>query len=218
MQRVPEPELMDDEHQAVAYARADFSVSDQWFVDHLSAEFPGYLARVVDLGCGPAGVLIRLASAVPTVHVTGVDGSEPMLRLGRQAVHDAGRDAQVTLVQGLLPGLPIEPHAFDAVISKDLLHHLHDPAVLWAEARRLGRPGAAVYVMDLFRPPTLEAARAMTHAVVSREDPVLQQDFYNSLLAAFTADEVRDQLRAAGLPLTVEQVSARHMVIKGLLP
>lgn len=218
MQRVPEPELMDDEHQSVAYARADFSVSDQWFVDHLSAAFPDHLRRVVDLGCGPAGVLLRLASAVPGVRVTGVDGSAPMLRLGRQAVRDAGREAQIDLVQGSMPGLALDVHAFDAVISKDLLHHLHDPSVLWGEARRLGRSGAAVFVMDLFRPVTIEDARAMTHAVVAREDPVLQQDFYNSLLAAFTVDEVRDQLRQACLPLSVEQVSARHMVIQGLLP
>jgi SAM-dependent methyltransferase len=141
-----------------------------------------------------------------------------MLRLGRQAVRDAGYAAQVELVQGLLPGLPLETGAFDAVISKDLLHHLHDPSVLWAEVRRLGRPGAAVYVMDLFRPATIVDARAMTHAVVAREDPVLQLDFYNSLLAAFTVDEVREQVREAGLPLAVEQVSARHMVIAGLLP
>ncbi len=218
MQRVPEPELMDDEHQSAAYARADFSVSDQWFVDHLAAAYPGHLRRVLDLGCGPAGVLLRLASAVPDVRITGVDGSEPMLRLGWQAVRAAGREAQIDLVHGLMPGLALEAHAFDAVISKDLLHHLHDPSVLWAEVRRLGRPGAAVFVMDLFRPATAEDARAMTHAVVAREDPVLQQDFYNSLLAAFTVDEVRDQLRVAGLPLTVEQVSARHMVIQGLLP
>jgi ubiquinone/menaquinone biosynthesis C-methylase UbiE len=218
MQRVPEPELMDDDHQAVAYARADFSTSDQWFVDHLAAEFPDHLRRVVDLGCGPAGVLLRLASAVPGARITGADGSEPMLRLGRQAVQDAGHAGRVDLVQGLIPGLPLEAHAFDAVISKDLLHHLHDPSVLWAEVARLGRPGAAVYVMDLFRPESIEAARAMTHAVVSREDPVLQQDFFNSLIAAFTVDEVRAQLRDANLPLSVAQVSARHLVIKGLLP
>ena len=44
------------------------------------------------------------------------------------------------------------------MLSKDLLHHLPDPMVLWEEIKRLGRPGAAVYVMDLVRPATTEAA------------------------------------------------------------
>ena len=35
------------------------------------------------------------------------------------------------------------------------------------------------------------------------EDPILQRDFYNSLLAAFSLDEVRQQLRDAELELTV---------------
>jgi hypothetical protein len=37
------------------------------------------------------------------------------------------------------------------------------------------------------------------------------------LCAAFTPTEVEDQLRAAGLALTVEPVSERHMLIKGIL-
>jgi hypothetical protein len=54
--------------------------------------------------------------------------------------------------------------------------------------------------------------------VSGNEDPVLKEDFYNSLCAAFTVDEVRAQLRVAGLSLHVEKVTDRHMRIKGHLP
>ena len=37
---------------------------------------------------------------------------------------------------------------------------------------------------------------------------------YNSLLAAFTMDEVRAQVAAAGLALTVGPIGVRHMLIK----
>jgi ubiquinone/menaquinone biosynthesis C-methylase UbiE len=216
MERVLEPELMDDERQSVAYAKADFSASNQFFVDSLLRDFPAHLRRALDIGCGPGDVVLRLARAAPDVHVTAIDGSAPMIALARDAVRAAGLDGRITLVQGYLPGVLLESTGFDAVLSKDLLHHLPDPAVLWKEITRLGRPGAAVYVMDLVRPVTPEAARRIVDDVAAREDPILREDFYNSLCAAFTLDEVRGQLIDAGLALRVAQVSGRHMLVKGL--
>lgn len=216
MDRVLEPELMDDERQSLAYAKADFSASNQLFVDSLIREFPGHLHRALDIGCGPGDVVIRLARAVPGLHVTAIDGSGPMIALARDAVSAAGLRDRVRLVQGYLPGVSLEGTAFDAVLSKDLLHHLPDPAVLWKEITRLARPGGAVYVMDLMRPETPEAARRIVDDVAAQEDPILREDFYNSLCAAFTLDEVRGQLVAAGLDVDVSRVSDRHMLVRGL--
>ena len=48
------------------------------------------------------------------------------------------------------------------------------------------------------------------------EPGVLQRDFFNSLLAAFTPDEVRGQLAEAGLPtLQVKTISDRHVMVTG---
>ena len=63
MERVLEPELMTDEQQALAYAKADFSTSNQWYVDHLLADCPVELGNILDIGCGPGDVMLRLASA-----------------------------------------------------------------------------------------------------------------------------------------------------------
>jgi ubiquinone/menaquinone biosynthesis C-methylase UbiE len=217
MDRILEPEIMDDRAQAVAYARADFSESNQLFVDRLVAEFGHALLNVVDLGCGPADVTVRLAQAVHTAHITGVDASEEMLTLAREAVHAARLAGRITLHLGRLPGLALAERSFDAVLSKDMLHHLPDPQVLWREAQRLGRRGAAVYVMDLVRPSSPLEAREIVERVARGEHPILKEDFYNSLCAAFTVEEVRAQLRAAGLHLAVEQASDRHMRVKGVL-
>jgi len=215
--RVLEPELMDDEQQSVAYAKADFSASNQLFVDRLTADFPDRLRTVVDIGCGPGDVVIRLARAAQQAAITGIDGSAPMVALARDAVRAARLDSRVTLLQGYIPGVALEDHAFDAVLSKDLLHHLPDPRVLWREIARLGKPGAAVYVMDLFRPPTPLDARTIVDTVAASEDPILREDFYRSLCAAFTPIEVQQQLRDAGLDLQVLRVSDRHMIVSGLL-
>jgi SAM-dependent methyltransferase len=217
MERVTEPELMDDEQQSIAYAKADFSTSNQLYVDSLVGDFPTHLRAVVDIGCGPADVVIRLAKAAPHAAITAIDGSAPMIALGRTAARAAGMDDRLTLLHTRIPGPPPASQSFDAVLSKDLLHHLPDPRVLWNEVKRLGRPGAAVYVMDLVRPDSEETARAMVKEGAGSEHPILHHDFYQSLLAAFTMDEVRAQVATAGLDLTVAPIGVRHMLVKGTL-
>lgn len=209
---------MEDAEQALVYAKADFSTSNQWYVDHLLADFPKSLGNVLDIGCGPADVPVRLARAHSTIRIKAIDGSAAMLALAQKAIKAARLQKRISAVHGCIPGLPFDEHSFDAVLSKDLLHHLPDPMVLWSEARRLGRRGAAVYVMDLFRPDSQEAARTIVETVAGNEHPILKEDFYNSLCAAFTVEEVRLQISRARLGLEVIRISDRHMLIRGLLP
>ena len=219
MNRIPEPEVMDDPAQAVAYAGADFAQVNQAFVDRFRAAFPEFAAgRVVDLGCGPADIPIRLARALPAAHITGVDASAPMLALAREAVAAAGLADRIALVEGRLPGLPLPDGGFDAVLSNSLVHQLPEAAPFWQEVRRLGRPGAAILVVDLFRPEAPEAAQAIVGTYSGDEDPLLKRDFYSSLCAAFTPAEVTAQLRAAGLGhLQAQVVSDRHWAVAGRL-
>ncbi len=219
MDRIPEPEVMDDPAQALAYARADFAVVNQAFVDRFRASFPDVTAgRVVDLGCGPADIPIRLARAIPGAHVTAVDASEPMLALARQAVAAAVLADRIALAAGYLPGLPLPAGSFDAVISNSLVHQLPDAAPFWQEARRLARAGAAILVVDLRRPESPERARGIVNTYAAGEDPVHQRDFFNSLCAAFTPEEVAAQLKAAGLGhLKVEVITDRHWCVAGRL-
>ena len=159
------------------------------------SRLPDHLRTALDIGCGPGDVVIRLARAVPDLHITAIDGSAPMIALARDAVSAAGLDERVTLVQGYLPGVSLESTGFDAMLSKDLLHHLPDPSVLWKEIKRLGRPRRGG-LRDGSRSPRQRPsdARRIVDSVAAREDPILREDFYNSLCAAFTLDEVRGQL------------------------
>jgi hypothetical protein len=70
--------------------------------------------------------------------------------------------------------------------------------------------------MDLLRPASLADARVLVRTHAASEPPVLQRDFYNSLLAAYRPDEVHEQLVEAGLDgFAVETVSDRHLVVFG---
>ena len=218
MQRVPEPELMDAPAQARAYAEADFSEPNQLFTDAVCDRLDiAGSGRLIDLGCGPGDICLRLAAALPGWHITGLDAGPNMLALARQAVDQAGLAERIHLIHERLPeGCPSEQ--FDAVVSNSLLHHLPDPMSLWHSIARLARPGAYVQIMDLHRPDSIARARWIVDQHAADAPPVLREDFYNSLLAAWTVEEVGAQAEAAGLhDLQLSRPTERHWMARGVV-
>ena len=218
MQRLPEPELMIDAAQCQVYASADFAASNQMFVETVGKLISAGAVTVLDVGCGPGDVMIRLAGQHPSLKITAVDGSPAMIRLATKAVENRGLSNTIKTLQGCVPGLALPAGHFDAVLSKDFLHHLPEPSVFWHEVRRLVKPGGLICVVDLRRPESAQAAQAIVDAVAGREAEILRVDFFNSLLAAFTPAEIHEQLKSAELDLEVTILSDRHMLIQGYAP
>ena len=221
MHRITEPELMDDQAQAEAYAAADFAEAHSRIVDSFDNCFPGedVAGYILDLGCGPGDICFRFAARFPACSVMGVDGSRAMIRLANERkARDSVTDDRVRFIEGLLPGAPIPEMPFAAVISNSLLHHLHEPLVLWETILRYASPGTKVYVVDLFRPETVVEAQRLVSEYASGEPDILRRDFYNSLCAAFEPGEVEAQLATAGLAgLAVDVISDRHLAVHGVL-
>ena len=214
MQRVVEPELMDEVAQVAAYAGADFAASDQALVERL-AQVAGArsFARAVDLGCGPGNITLRLQARFPGLELLGLDGAPRMIEAARARSGVGGPRFEVCAFPS-----PDAPRDCDLVVSNSLLHHLHDPSVLWDEVRRRAAPGAFVFVADLYRPETPQDALRMVELYTVSEPEVLRTDFHNSLLAAFSDEELRAQLEAAGLGhFTVEYPDDRHVFIFGAI-
>ena len=224
MQRIPEPELMDEAGQVLAYAQADFAASDAAMVERLAQlcdEDPG--TALVDLGCGPGNISLLLAARWPAAKVLGLDGAPRMLTVARERLAGAPLELanRLRFEQTLLPlaaAGELEAH-FSAVVSNSLLHHLHDPAVLWQTVTQLGAPGAFDYVQDLRRPATPEAVEALVAAKMASAPEVLRCDYRASLHAAFTVVEVEQQLEQAGLTaqLQVAQRQERYLEVWGRL-
>ena len=90
MQRIPEPELMDEVGQVLAYAQADFAASDAAMVERLAqlcGEDPG--TTLVDLGCGPGNISLLLADRWPAAKVLGLDGAPRMLAVALERLAGA---------------------------------------------------------------------------------------------------------------------------------
>jgi len=219
IQRQPEPEVMNDPTEARAYAAADFTQVNQVFVERLlELVGPRPAATALDLGTGPADIPLRVVAVRPRWRVVAVDASRPMLEWAHQAVQKAGRLAAVGLVMADAKDLPFAPRSFDVIFSNSILHHITATERLWREIERLGRPGATVLIRDLARPANPQAARSIVHRYAGGESPLLQEEYYRSLLSAYTPREVRAQLDAAGFrTLQVAMVSDRHLDVFGHL-
>ena len=220
MQRTPESELMDDQDQAAAYAAADWSESHGKIPGYFRDRFPNFQqGRVIDLGCGPADISIRFGKAYPNATLLGVDGSETMLAFGRRRVEEAGLSSRITLEKRYLPDASLTSRAFDAVICNSLLHHFAEPLAFWRTAGRCGKPGAPVLIVDLLRPLDHETAVRLVHEHAADAPPVLQRDFIASLHAAYTIEEIREQLQAVSLKsFHVDHVDELHVVVWGETP
>lgn len=88
--------------------------------------------RLLDVGCGTAWLAEHFADYV------GVDGSEDAVNAAREH----GREALVHRVED---PLPFPDASFDAVVAKDLLEHVLDPAAVVREIGRVLRPGGRVF-------------------------------------------------------------------------
>lgn len=221
MNRIPEPELMDDPAQALAYARADFEQPHTQFIAQFRTCFPDWPGRghVLDLGCGPGDICRRFARAFPETIVHGVDAATAMLHIGREDLREAGLDRRIELFKGYLPGALLPREHYDAVISNSLLHHLHDPYALWQSVLRHALPGAPVFVMDLRRPASREEAAALVDTYAAGEPEVLRTDFHNSLLAAYRVEELDAQLHDIGIEwLRLQALGDRHIIAYGRRP
>ena len=220
MKRQAEAELMDGEDQARAYAQADFSEPHGHFIELLAGacqDMSG-TGMALDLGCGAGDISVRFARAFETWTVHGLDGSRAMLRYGYEAVIKAGLESRVVLAKSYLPEGEAPVESYDLVFSNGLLHHLPQAQTLWQAIKRWAAPAAEVFVMDLLRPCDTAQARKLVQDQVGYEPEILQRDFHNSLLAAYSIDEVEEQLLQAELShLQIKQVSDRHLTVSGRL-
>lgn len=109
-------------------------------------------ARVLEVGCGPGHLSIRLARQ-HGLNVTGLDLDPAMIERAR-ANADRSEDSDESgpsFLVGDVAALPFPDESFDLVVSTMSMHHWADPTSGMAEIDRVLRPGASALIWD-FRP------------------------------------------------------------------
>jgi ubiquinone/menaquinone biosynthesis C-methylase UbiE len=112
-------------------------------------------AAVLDVGCGPGHLAIRLARRGGGLSVSGVDLDPATIARADANVARAFRrddprrpDFQV----GDVAALPFPDRSFDLVVSTFSMHHWSDPAGGLAELYRVLLPGGRALIWDLAGP------------------------------------------------------------------
>lgn len=138
-------ELDDTEHARLRAQASGVGSNEIWA---LAGVAPG--ADVVDLGCGPAAVMLELASVVgPEGSLTGVDADPGMVERGRAAVTRVGA-TNIVIREGLAEDSGLPPGSFDcAVIRLVLIHNGGREQEIVDHAASLVRPGGRVLLIDV---------------------------------------------------------------------
>lgn len=223
--RVPESSLVMDEPEAVtAFARAGQpnGVLSGVYAYHLaqSCAVIGSGDTVLDLGCGPANLLVATAKLNPRGHFIGVDLSLGMLEEGRKLVEAAGLRNVELRMDDITKLESVEDGSIDVVLSSMALHHLSDTGSLescLAAVDRVLAPGGKVYICDFGRLKSIRAVEYFVRRAIPDDEPILGRDYYESLKAAFSKLEIKSALSGLlrrKLRLHSTPVSPLMLVIK----
>jgi SAM-dependent methyltransferase len=107
-------------------------------------------ARVLEVGCGPGHLSIRLASQ-HGLDMTGLDLDPAMIERARANAYRADDERRPSFLVGGVASMPFPDGSFDLVVSTLSMHHWADPTAGLAEIDRVLCPGARALIWD-FRP------------------------------------------------------------------
>lgn len=159
----------------------------------LGALVPG--PRVLDLGVGPGGVALAMASGESGKRHVGLDVSGEMLARAARAARAAG--IALPLVRADAASLPLRDGAFDGVTGHSFLYLLPDPRSALAEVRRVLRPGGRAAFLEP-RAGTVRWRAFVRHGARSAPSLVLWRGM-SWLQGRFAEDDVLRAMSDAGL-------------------
>ena len=203
---------MDSDEQAQAYASADFSDANKIFMSNMLSVISSLHGKaILDVGCGDGEIIIDIKKRFDC-NLTAIDGSASMLKqFLLKSVKNNIQD--VSVINERIEKYPFKKNTFDFVICNSLLHHVKNPQLFWERVIDITKPGGCVFAMDLVRPHSLESLNKILQKH-GNDNQVLMNDFKNSLMAAYTVNEVEKQISIfKGIKSIINIVSDRHFFV-----
>ncbi len=147
---------------------------------------------VLDLGCGPGSMSVRLANRLPKATIVGLDQDPVLLALGRSCHQDLVRFVDLDLTSpGWSTGLGLAGPV-DAVVSTTALHWIPEDRLgeVYVDLARLLRPGGVLVNGDNLydeQPTVAELAAGVLDARAARVGVIDNED-WAAWWAAVTAE------------------------------
>ena len=205
MERVPEPELMEEKDQVISYDEADFSEGEVNLINQISH----YLLRkdislgekdlIVDLGCGPGNISEKLAIKWPNTEVVGIDGSKEMIL---RAEHNKNISTNQKKLKNLsyicsdIRGIKLNnfllKKRISLLVSNSLIHHITKLEDFFNTIRSLSSNNTVNFHKDLKRPLDEKSALELKAKCSTKNNEILTNDYYASLRASYTLKELKN--------------------------
>ncbi len=165
--------------------------------------------RGLDLGCGLGGTSLYLARRFG-FQMTGVNINAAQLTLAAERVDRQGLTDRITLLQGDAARLELPDDSFDFVVLMEVAFHVADKAALFAEVRRVLRPGGTLVLVDQEHAEPLEVMGLFWFVQSGAYEELARQAGLKTLAEHDLSDALqrwmRDYVRAASLPFHVGAV------------
>jgi SAM-dependent methyltransferase len=168
---------------------------------------------VLDLGSGGGiDVLLSARRVGPTGRAYGVDFTPEMLDLARRNAAQAGA-TNVEFLEGRIDAVPLPDESVDVIISNCVVNLAVDKTAVFAEMRRLLRPGGRIGVSDV-----------VTDDHLSPAERAERGSYVGCIAGALAISEYRSGLAAAGLvDVSIERTHAvgdgvHAAIVRGVKP
>ena len=149
--------------------------------------------RCLDIGCGAGRNAIPLGEL--GYRVVGVDLAAPMLAAARQILTRTQSPPPVDLVHAPMAPLPFAPRTFDLIVAHGIWNLARSAAEFRgavAEAARVARPGAGLFLFTFSRHTLPDAARP------DAGEPFVFSGWNGEPQCFLAEDQILDELARAG--------------------
>ena len=205
MERVPEPELMEEKEQVISYDEADFSEGEVNLINQINY----YLLRknislgekdlIVDLGCGPGNISEKLAIKWPNTEVVGIDGSKEMILRAEYNKSISNNQKKLKNLRYICSDIKdIKSNNFlfkkkiSLLVSNSLIHHITNLEDFFNTIRSLSSDNTVNFHKDLKRPLDEKSALELKAQCSTKYNEILTNDYYASLRASYTLKELKN--------------------------
>lgn len=102
-------------------------------------------SKFLDVGCGTAEVIFRLAKEFKEVKFFGIDFSKGMIE---KAINKTYHLNNVKIIEANVENLPFEDKTFDFILCLDTFHHFYNPDLVLKEIRRVLKDNGLFLLVD----------------------------------------------------------------------
>jgi ubiquinone/menaquinone biosynthesis C-methylase UbiE len=165
--------------------------------------------HILDVGCGIGGAS-RFFATAKGCRVTGIDLTQDYVDTAAALAQRVGLGGQITYRQASALALPFERAAFDGAYMMHVGMNVADKPALFAEIRRVLKPGSQFAIFDIMRTGNGELSFPVHWAPTAAQSFVASPQDYRAALEAAGFEIAKERDRGDFARTFFKEVAARN--------